>query len=678
VCGIFGLASGNSKPVDIALINRATTLLRHRGPDDEGYLLGDTRSGRAVSCGGADTDPRLALPSLNAFSSESFNLAFGFRRLAILDLSPAGHQPMSSAEGRYWIVFNGEIYNYLELRAELEQYGFVFHSRSDTEVILAAYQRWGAGCLNRFTGMWALAIWDQPGQRLFLSRDPFGIKPLYYTFAGGTFAFASEIKALLQLKEVSHEVNPACLFNYLDSGLTDNGNETFFLDIKQIPPAHYMTVNLMEPASARPVRYWQIDLKQPVDLSFTDAAQKLRELFTDSVRLHLRSDVPVGSALSGGIDSSSIVSVMRRLHQDNLDIHSFSYAADDPSINEERWIDMVATENKAIIHKVHITQEELLADLDHLIATQDVPFGSTSIYAQHRVFRLAHEAGIKVMLDGQGADEFLAGYVIYYPSRLASLLRQCKFWQAIRFWRAATGYPNQYGIQLLAEACLKASPKRINEPLWGLSRRIYLSAPPGLKQFTRYLLQRRLALPTPVINQHWFRERGASGTISRVYEGKDILKSTLLQTLAETTLPALLRYEDRNSMTFSIESRVPFLTTGLVSFAFSLPEDFIIAADATTKAVFRQAMRDIVPDPILDRRDKIGFQTPEQDWLATLRPWVEGVLKSDAASQIPALNIKGMEEHWQQVLAGTQKFDWRIWRWLNLIRWAEQFDVSFR
>jgi asparagine synthase (glutamine-hydrolysing) len=663
--------------VDIRLVRNTTAVLRHRGPDDEGYLLGDTRTGRATSCGGTDTDPRLVLPSLSAFDNGPFNLAFSFRRLAILDLSPAGHQPMSSAEGRYWIVFNGEIYNYLELRAELEKHGFVFRSHTDTEVILAAYQHWGAECLSRFTGMWAFVIWDQPRQCLFLSRDPFGIKPLYYTFSERNFAFASEIKALLQLREASRRVNPICLFDYLDSGLTDNGNETFFRDIKQIPPAHCMTVKLGETDIARPVRYWQVDLKQKADISLTEAAYQLRELFLDSVRLHLRSDVPVGSALSGGIDSSSIVSVMRHLYQDTLDIGAFSFAADDPAINEEHWVDMAGAASRAVVHKVHITHKELLSDLDHLIFTHDVPFKSTSIYAQHRVFRLAHEAGIKVMLDGQGADEFLAGYMIYHSSRLASLIRQCKYWEALRFWRAAAGYQNQRGVQLLAEACLKASPAKISRPLWELARRLYLQAPPNLAQFPRQLSRRGLTPPTPLINQRWFTERGAFGTINRAYEGKEILKSNLLQTVVETTLPAILRVEDRNSMAFSIESRVPFLTTELVSFVFSLPEDFLIAADATTKAVFRLAMRNLVADPILDRKDKIGFQTPEEDWLGTLRPWVEAVLKSDVAAQIPVLNIKGIEEHWQQVLAGARRFDWHIWRWLNLIRWAEQFEVSF-
>lgn len=678
MCGIFGISYADNNSIDIALLHRVTSMLRHRGPDDEGYLLADTSTNRAVSCGGPDTDPRLPLPSVGTFTNQPFNLAFGFRRLAIIDLSPAGHQPMASPDGHSWIVFNGEIYNYLELRSKLEAQGFAFHSHSDTEVILAAYKHYGLECLKHFIGMWAFAIWDRQKQQLFLARDPFGIKPLYYVQYDQFFAFASETKALLQLPEVGHRVNPACLYDFLNSGLADYGAGTFFEDIKQLPPAHYMILQLSEPKAAHLASYWQVDSKQHVNISFAEAAQRLRELFLNSVRLHLRSDVPVGTALSGGIDSSSIVSAMRHLCQDELEIHTFSFAADDPLINEERWVDMVGAANNALIHKVRITPEELVTDLDHLIYTHDMPFGSTSVYAQYRVFRLSHEAGIKVMLDGQGSDEFLAGYMTYHSSRLASLIRQRNCCEAIRFWQAASSYPGQNWMRMWAEAWLKAAPEKINAQLWRIALKIRSLVPPNPAGFIRRLSQKQLGLPTMCINQQWFNERGVSMGFNRTYDGAEILKGNLLQTLTETSLPTLLRVEDRNSMAFSIESRVPFLTTELVSFVFSLPEDFIIAPDATTKAVFRLAMRNLVPDPILNRKDKIGFATPEKDWLTTLRPWVDGVLQSDVAAQIPALVLKGLSEEWQAVLAGTRRFDWHIWRWLNLIRWTEQFGVVFR
>lgn len=676
MCGIFGIIRYDGKPVDVELLRRSTNALRHRGPDDEGYLLANSATGRVTPCGGVDTDKRLRLPSISPVEKTDVNLAFGFRRLSILDLSTAGHQPMASADASCWIVFNGEIYNYLELRSELKGFGHTFKSGTDTEVLLAAYQQWGSRCVERFVGMWAFAIWDKRAQTIFLSRDPFGIKPLYYTCKDNFFAFASEIKALLHLNEISRRINPGCLYFYLNSGLTDHEQDTFFLDVKQIAPAHFLTVKTQIPNELDSRRYWRINLDQKTTISLPEAANHLREIFLANVGLHLRSDVPVGSALSGGIDSSSIVCSMRYLEGANIDVHTFSFLADDPAIDEERWVDIVGTASDAKLHKVRIQQEELVADLDRLIYSHDIPFGSTSIYAQHRVFRLAHEAGIKVMMDGQGADEYLAGYVIYRPSRLASLIRHKSYWQAIKFWRAISNAPEGFGLQYLTEAFLKTTKAKRDGWIWSLARKVYSINPRNPGRLLGLSPGKYPALPTTV-NERWFETQGITPTYAAVNQGDDLLRAHLLQTITETSLPALLRVEDRNSMAFSIESRVPFLTSEIVSFVLSLPEEYIISPDATSKNVFRIAMRGIVPDAILDRKDKIGFQTPEKIWFTTLRPWVESVLQSDAASQIPALNQAGMQEHLRLVLAGKLRFDWQIWRWLNLIRWTEQFNVRY-
>ncbi len=657
MCGIFGIWYTDDKSVDLEVAQRATTCLRHRGPDDEGYLLIHVPSGRRIPCGGKDTDPRLDLPDMGEFFDRPFNGVLGFRRLAILDLSPAGHQPMVSPDGRFWIVFNGEIYNYLELRRELEASGYWFYTHSDTEVLLTAYCHWGPQVLTRLIGMFALAVLDTREQKVFLARDFFGIKPLYYTFLQNGFAFASEIKALLELPEVDRQVNPQRLYEYLRFGLTDHGQETLFAQIYQLPAAHYLGIPLDHPHGVKPLRYWQIDLNPRFELSFEEASRQLRELFLENVRLHLRSDVPVGAALSGGIDSSSIVMAMRHIQGKELELHTFSYIADHPAINEEPWVDLVGKASGAIVHKTQPGPQELTTDLEHLISIQDEPFGSTSIYAQYRVFRLAREAGIKVMLDGQGADELLGGYRPYLASRLASLLRQGQWIKAGRFLSRASKLPGSGNLDLLLNTAGVLIPARF-------------------QSLVRRLIGKDLA--PPWLNATWLRERGVVLRPLQPSYRQEVLREHLYQTVTETSLPMLLRYEDRNSMAFSIESRVPFLTQTLANFILSLPEEYIIAPDGTSKSIFRRAMRGLVPDTVLDRRDKIGFATPEQGWLTGLQSWIEKVLQSETASQIPVLNLQGIKMEWQAILQGNKHFDFRVWRWINLIRWVEQYGVNFR
>jgi asparagine synthase (glutamine-hydrolysing) len=557
---------------------------------------------------------------------------------------------MSTPDGRYWITYNGEIYNFVELREELQALGHTFRSHSDTEVLLAAYTEWGIQSLNRLVGMFAFAILDRQSRRLLLARDFFGIKPLYYTFWQEGFAFSSEISPLLGLPGVTREVNPQRLYDYLRSGVSDRGADTFFAHIKQLPAAHYMELMLDQPHAARPVRYWDFDLRQKPEISFEEAAKQLRDLFVESVRLHLRSDVPVGAALSGGIDSSSIVMVMQHL-QPKLDIHAFSYVAQDPRISEEGWVDLVGKATKVSVHKVRASPQALIDDLDHLIGVQGEPFISTSIYAQSRVFQQAQESGIKVMLDGQGADEMLAGYSTYRLTRVSSLLRHGHWSEAMQLARAGFS------------------------PSWKLlPRAMARLAPPGIQATLRHLIGRD-AMPS-WLNVDWCRDHGARDVSPSQTGTDDLLRQELYCTLTETSLPQLLHYEDRNSMSYSIESRVPFLTPELVRFVFSLPEEYLLSSDGTSKAVFRKAMRGIVPDAILDRRDKLGFPTPERDWLLSVGPWVERVLSSETARQIRAFNVDGILQEWGQIVQGTRAFDSRVWRWVNLILWARKFSVA--
>jgi asparagine synthase (glutamine-hydrolysing) len=639
MCGIAGLVvrPGTITP---EIAGMFLTRLQHRGPDDHGWLAFGQN---LLECG---REPQ--------FTSNPEVLLI-HRRLSILDLSEAGWQPMKSANGRYFIVFNGEIYNYLELRAELEGLGVHFRSHSDTEVLLEALGRWGLDALPRLTGMFAFAVLDTLERKLILARDAFGIKPLYFSVWSGGFAFASEQKALLELPQVSKHVNAQRVYDYLRFGLTDHDSETMFEAMWSLPPAHFMEVSLETAKPAEPVRYWSVNVEERSSLSFNAATEHLRELFLKSVRLHLRSDVPVGAALSGGIDSSAIVMAMRAL-EPKLDLHTFSYVADDPIFSEEHWVDLVGHASGATMHKTRARPDDLVRDLGALLATQDEPFGSTSIYAQRRVFELAHEAGIKVMLDGQGADEMLGGYHTFVAARLASLARQGKLAQALEFAHRASNTPGRGKLWLWAGEFL---------------------VPPTLQGPLRRVVGQEL-MPA-WLNATWFAERGVRTQPAKYTFGNssEVLREQLQRALSRTSLPMLLRYEDRNSMAFAIESRVPFLTPQLVQFVASLPEEYLIDRDGLTKAVFRNAMRGIVPDAILDRRDKIGFATPERAWLLEHRVLVERALGSEITTSTPALNVKGLRAEWTSILKNRRPFDFRVWRWVNFIEWAGRTEAVF-
>ena len=627
MCGIAAFLTGPAGDGE-RQVQLMTDAVRHRGPDDAGLIV---------------------------LNGQEVPATLGHRRLSILDLSSAGHQPMRSRDGRFWIAFNGEIYNYLELRAELEASQGPFESKSDTEVILAAYAEWGEACVERFIGMWAFVLVDVRARKAFVSRDRFGIKPLYYAVWNGGLAFASEMKALLQLPGFPRRVQPQRLYDYLVLGMTDREGATMFEGILQVPPAHSAIVSLDGPAKLEPRRYWSVDEAKRSNDSFATATEQVRHLFLENVRLHLRSDVPVGAALSGGIDSSSIVMAVRHLEGRNVDLHAFGYAAGGAEIDEEKWIDLVGREAGAIVHKVRPGASDLAADLDELIRVQDEPFGSTSIYAQHRVFRAAKEAGIKVMLDGQGADELFAGYRHHIGSLLASQFLRGSWVDMTKLLRKASKLP---GAKLgdyagwMGQTLLPPAVQRLVRPLTGKS------------------------LTPDWLRTQWFAERGVQLRPIKAYRGGDPFRKHLLQAFGDVTLPHLLRYEDRNSMAHSIESRVPFLTSQLAEYVFSLPPEYLIAPDGTTKAVLRSAMRGIVPDAVLDRRDKIGFATPEKQWLTALSGWVESILDSDAAGRISALNRDALRADWAERIAGRKRWDWTSWRWINVIRWADRYQVE--
>jgi len=628
MCGIVGVVTG--RPLDVDLASALATL-RHRGPDDSGALY--WRPG--------------APPVEDATGPSPCRVAFGHRRLSIIDLTSAGHQPMSSADGRWWIVFNGEVYNYLELRAELEQGGVRFRTRTDTEVVLMALVHWRPEvALKRFRGMFAFGLLDTHQGSVLLARDPFGIKPLFVCHWRDGVAFASETGPLLDLPGVDRALNPERTWLYLRFGVTDHGGDTMLAGIRQVPPGHWGRLETEEPSSDwRFQPFWDPQSIVGRTIGFDDAVEQVRHLFLRNIAWHLRSDVPVGTALSGGIDSSAIVCAIRHLNPDQ-EIHTFSFLADDARLNEGAWVDVVNRHITAIPHPVRSSADDLSGDLDRLIRCQGEPFGSTSIYAQHRIFRAAREAGITVMLDGQGADEMLGGYVPYQGARLASLLGRGRLIKATQFLRAQRAWPDRTARFVLVTA-------------------LGYLLPDALRPAARSLVGRS-DRPTWA-NLRWFQDRGVQLDCPW-YHGRngEYLRSGLQESVV-TNLLALLRYEDRNSMAYSVESRVPFLTTDLAELLLSLPEDHLIGDDGMSKRVFRAAMRGIVPDVILHRRDKIGFATPELAWLREHSGFVDQALALTPAA--PCLDGAGAARYCHDAIEGTIPFSFQTWRLANFLLW---------
>jgi asparagine synthase (glutamine-hydrolysing) len=634
MCGIAGII-GEVTPGLAAAGQTMLNRLEHRGPDDNGWL---TYSGNGL------------LKGKGRPPAEATEVLLLHRRLSILDLSEAGHQPMTSLDGRYHIVFNGEIYNYVELRNELQTLGITFHTASDTEVLLAAFDHWGPGCLKRLVGMFAFVILDSEARKLFLARDFFGIKPLYYTKSPSRLAFASEIKVLLDLPDISRQANPQGVFHYMRAGLTDFDEETMFSDVHQLPPAHYLEISLDGSRPLQPVSYWRIDNETVVDLTFDEAAEQLRQLFYESIQLHMRSHVTVGASLSGGIDSSAITMAMHHFGHDAQELHTFSYITDDKATSDEHWIDLVASATSATVHKIRSTPEGFARDMDDFITAQDEPVGGPSVYAQYLVYRRAREEGVKVVMDGQGADEIFAGYNEFLVTRLLSLCRSLRPLEALRFYRHVSA----------------------NQPKLGKSlRRI------GTRMLPR-TLRTRVRRDADLLNADWFEQRGINTgrppwAAQSAYTTRDLLH----ELMSRTQNPMQLRYSDRNAMAFGVENRVPFLTPQIVEFMFRLPEEHLISPDGARKHVLRAALRGIVPDAVLDRKDKLGFQKPHRSTMIGLRPYVEQVLANDAASYVSALNFKKVQEQWADVLSDKCPFDYRAWRWINLIRWAELTNARF-
>lgn len=629
MCGIAGGWWANSdhaaKRVPLALKK-----IKHRGPDDDGYQL--------YPVGGAA-------------------VAFGHTRLSIIDLSTAGHQPMHSRDGRWAIVFNGEVYNYKELRTQLRAMGRSFHTDTDTEVLLAAWAQWGLGCLPRLVGMFAFAVLDKTQATLTCVRDAFGIKPFFYSPEDGQFAFASEMLALLELLPNKPSLNWQRSYDYLVHGDYDSTADTFYEGVHHLESGHWLQVNTHTGRVTEPKRWWIPDTQERKGWKFEDAVEQVREQFLQNIRLHLRSDVAMGAALSGGIDSSAVVCAIRHLEPD-LPIHTFSFIAKGSDVSEEHWVDRVNAHVGAITHKVRITQLELWDDMDDMIRAQGEPFGGTSIYAQYRVFQMARENGITVTLDGQGADEMLAGYTGYPGQRLRSLLETGQIRQALAFWSNWAKWPGRSRSLALKHLISELTNGRIYETLRKLDGKSLIPDWINVKPF----LDRGVQLHMP-------RIRPMTET-----KGRRVVDELGLS-LTKSGIARLLRHGDRNSMKFGVESRVPFLTNDFVNLMLSMPENYLISNQGQTKHVFRSAMRGIVPDEILNRKDKIGFATDERNFLLSNSKFKDNFILNN--SNAPFLKCNYFKNIGYIKISKSNLLINQLWRCGNYIQWCRLSGIEF-
>lgn len=608
MCGISGIISPQASYINFPVLKSMAESLSHRGPDGEGFWINPAKTA-----------------------------GLAHRRLAIIDLSDAAAQPMHYMQ-RYSVVYNGEIYNYIELRKELKKAGYHFNSNSDTEVLLAAYDCYKEKCVQYFDGMFAFAIWDEVEQTLFAARDRFGEKPFYYYAEKNLFVFGSEMKALWAagIKKV---VENKMVLNYITLGYVQNPADkahTFFKDIYALPPAHTLT---LKGGHIRIESYWNIDKQSLIKISEEDALDRFEQLFSLSVQRRLRSDVPVGTSLSGGLDSSTILyfiqQQLRNVANGNKTFSAiFPGFEKDESAFIKKVTDRFHVDNYTVVPSVY----ELIQDFEELAYYQEEPFPSSSIYAQYRVFKLAKEHGIKVLLDGQGADEILAGYHKYVHWYLQEMVSRYKF----------SG--SKMEIQQFHQNDIRVqwSVKNIIAAFLPSHASIALEK----KEFNRIIHHGEVSkhLLSYVKGREW---EGIHKPV--VTKLNDILYFNTMQ----SGLEELLRFSDRNAMAHGREVRLPFLNADLVQFVFSLPSKYKINK-GYTKSLLRKLMDNRLPDEIVWRTDKVGYEPPQKQWMENpvMKEYLfeakRTLVKNDILKP-QALHKKNKSLHAHQ----ADNFDWR-------------------
>lgn len=630
MCGIFLSVGFRPDPAHIDVVS-------HRGPDGRGWRV---------------------------FESPAGPVALGHRRLAIIDLDDRALQPMATVDRRLWLIFNGEVYNYIELREELRAIGVVFRTNSDAEVLLAACQAWGEAALDKLVGMFSFILWDDAEKVLFAARDRLGIKPLVYFSSSDGLAMGSEIKQLVDLPGFSRRINLDRAHNFLVSGVTDHMSDTMFAGAFNFRPGCFLKLDLKKwrPGQVLPIAdYWKPPSADGKTLSEHEAADRFRALFLESMRLHMRADVRVGSCLSGGLDSSSIVGAQAKMRLPGIErFQTVSAVFPGTTVDERTYIDSVVQLAGAEPTYVTLSPEDVFDDAEAIIRAQDEPYGSTSIHAQYNVFKAARDRHVKVMLDGQGADEILGGYHGTFNYHYATLVRRRRMFDLLvtlserQRWHGIPMREQLSGVARGLKARLGLSvqePPKPESPQWMATDLLARHAPLGTDVFGQALAASKLGMPQTV--------------------GEYCIALTRAM-----SLPSLLRYEDRNSMAHSIEARVPFLDHRLVEFALQLGDQHkIVGGD--TKRVLRRAMADVLPPIVLNRRDKIGFATPEETWFkGPLRSQVEAGIE-DTLKLYPGLLDAGATRAFaKQMLDGGRPFDFSLWRIVIFGIWGRAIGMT--
>ena len=614
IAGYYGLDK-NTK-----LLEKMNLCQVHRGPDGEGY-----------------------------YYDELVGLAH--RRLAIIDRA-GGAQPMKNKAGTITVVFNGEIYNYLSLREELENLGKIFVTESDTEVIIHAYTVWGDDCFDKFNGMFAIALRDTKNDRFLVVRDHFGIKPVYFSNIGTIkkpkLLFASEINPILASGLVEKKPNDKIIYRYLKFRIHDDSNETFFDGINKLNPGEMMVID-KDGLSHKLFTNLESELhklsKKNIPYSARSVASYKNQLI-ESVRLRLQSEVPVGTSLSGGLDSSAVATIINKLMNEkktdsvikSVGVRQNTFSAVFPnSLNdEERYVDAALKnfKDKVISHKIKPTADEFAEDLEEFIRTQEEPIISSGPYAQYQVMRKAKES-VTVLLDGQGADEIMAGYIPYYFVYLKQLKKE-KRWLKL-------------SIELI----------RSVDVLFRLGR-FWLKG--------KLLLKKQFPI-TSLFNES-FSKKFSNETFKT---NNDNLKERLIEDIFYNSLPSLLRYEDKNTMHFSLEGRVPFLDKEVVKYLFSLSDESIIK-NGWNKRILRDAMDGLLPEVINRRRNKIGFTTPESEWFMRLKNRFYGIFMSEEFASRPYFNQEEVIRAFEGFIQGKNDISSLLfWRLLNIELWMREF-----
>jgi len=601
MCGISGIINKNNDCVGTKAIQDMNDLIIHRGPDSEGYFFGDS-------------------------------FVFGHRRLSILDLSPAGHQPMNFQE-KYVITYNGEVYNYIELKDELIQHGYTFKSETDTEVILASYDLWGEECVQRFNGMWAFAIYNKIEDLIFCSRDRFGVKPFFYSEVNNKFVFGSEIKQLLPFHDQNF-ANLNIVLDFLVMGLSEHTEQTFFEDIYSLQGGNNLIYDL-KTHTHKVKKYYNLKIDPSLTkLNEEEAVIKYQQALKKSVKLRLRSDVKVGTCLSGGLDSSSVASIAAKINavETSEPFNAITASSLDPKNDETRYAEQVVKHSKLNWSVVQPTHNDFLDKIDEIVKIQDEPVGGPSIVMQYVVFKKAKEVGCKVMLDGQGGDETLLGYERYYPSYLLSL-----------------------PLKEMVSGFFKASNNSKLSKTSLLAYCVYF--------LFANLRKKRLLKRNSFIKSEFFSRVNWRFLTKLAKSYRDILELQKLE-IFETQMPHLLRYEDRNSMAHSIEARLPFIDYQLVEAALSLPNNYKIN-DGWTKFLLRKAIDDYLPKSITWRKNKIGFEAPADIWLKDHKDYIQSAIDSSSILQ-EITNQKIVSDHKS------------IWLMFFIAKWEHAYNVKLR